>query len=172
MDFFFVFCDYVIGKFECVVDKYVYGCVEVLVVFSVEKFCYIVNFIVQIKNFMVKGDYSSEDMYSFIDLVFDKIECQLCCYKDCFCDYKFFNVDKGMFFCMSVVVLVGEEFEIEEEFVEDFENYLVLEFFEEFEVFEVVEEDFGEFVMFDGFVGVVCVCDYEVLSMCIEEVVF
>ena len=69
--------DYATGKLERVVDKYVHGRVEASVVLSVEKFRHIANFTVQIKNLTVKGDYSSEDMYSSVDLALDKIEYHL-----------------------------------------------------------------------------------------------
>ncbi|MEC9398576.1 MAG: ribosome-associated translation inhibitor RaiA [Myxococcota bacterium] len=163
--------DYATGKLERVVDKYVHGRVEASVVLSVEKFRHIANFTVQIKNLTVKGDYSSEDMYSSIDLALDKIERQLRRHKDRLRDYKPSNADKGMPFRMSVVVPAGEESEIEEEFAEDFENYPAPEPPEESEVSEAVEEDLGEFATLDGPVGVARARDYEAPSMRIEEAV-
>jgi putative sigma-54 modulation protein len=163
--------DYATGKLERVVDKYVHGRVEASVVLSVEKFRHIANFTVQIKNLTVKGDYSSEDMYSSIDLALDKIERQLRRHKDRLRDYKPSNADKGMPFRMSVVVPAGEESEIEEEFAEDFENYPAPEPVEESEVSEAVEEDLGEFATLDGPVGVARARDYEAPSLRIEEAV-
>ena len=91
--------DYATGKLERVVDKYVNGRVDASVVLSVEKFRHIANFTVQIKNLTVKGDYSSEDMYSSIDLALDKIERQLRRHKDRLRDQeaKHSGVEKNRF---------------------------------------------------------------------------
>jgi len=164
--------DYATGKLERVVDKYVNGRVDASVVLSVEKFRHIANFTVQIKNLTVKGDYSSEDMYSSIDLALDKIERQLRRHKDRLRDHKPSNSDKGMSFRMGVLVPLGtEESEFEEEFAEDFENYPAPEPVEEPEVEETGDEDLGEFATLDGPVEVARARDYEAPSMKMEEAV-
>ena len=80
--------DYATGKLERIVDKYVHGKIDADVVMSVEKFWHIANFTLQIKNLTVKGEESSQDMYSSSDLALDKIEKQLRRHKDRLRDYK------------------------------------------------------------------------------------
>lgn len=117
--------DYATRKLERVVDKYVHGRVDSTVVMSVEKFRHIAKFTVQIKNLTVKGDSSSEDMYSSVDLALDKIERQLRRHKDRLRSHKAHNAsDSGKSFRMSVVTPPGaEDSSYEEEFEEDYQNY-------------------------------------------------
>lgn len=95
--------DYATGKLKRVVDKYVHGRIESSIVMRVEKFRHIVTFTVQIKNLTVKGDSSSEDMYSSIDLALDKIERQLRRHKDRLRDHKPTHGKRGKHFRMSVL---------------------------------------------------------------------
>lgn len=117
--------DYATRKLERVVDKYVHGRVDSTVVMSVEKFRHIAKFTVQIKNLTVKGDSSSEDMYSSVDLALDKIERQLRRHKDRLRDHKpHSGSDSGKPFRMSVVTPPGaEDASYDEEFEEDYKNY-------------------------------------------------
>jgi putative sigma-54 modulation protein len=117
--------DYATRKLERVVDKYVHGRVDSTVVMSVEKFRHIAKFTVQIKNLTVKGDSSSEDMYSSVDLALDKIERQLRRHKDRLRSHKAHHAsDSGKSFRMSVVTPPGaEDSSYEEEFEEDYQNY-------------------------------------------------
>ena len=117
--------DYATRKLERVVDKYVHGRVDSTVVMSVEKFRHIAKFTVQIKNLTVKGDSSSEDMYSSVDLALDKIERQLRRHKERLRDHKpHSGSDAGKPFRMSVVTPPGaEDASYDEEFEEDYKNY-------------------------------------------------
>ncbi len=116
--------DYATRKLERVVDKYVHGRVDSTVVMSVEKFRHIAKFTVQIKNLTVKGDSSSEDMYSSVDLALDKIERQLRRHKDRLRSHKPHNAsDSGKPFRMSVVTPPSAEDAFEDDFEEDYQNY-------------------------------------------------
>ena len=120
--------DYATRKLERVVDKYVNGRVDTTVVMSVEKFRHIAKFTVQIKNLTVKGDHSSEDMYSSVDLALDKIERQLRRHKDRLRSYKPQNYANGASksFRMSVVTAPGDQqgdSPVEEGYEEDYANF-------------------------------------------------
>lgn len=95
--------EYAVGKLERVVDKYVHGSIDASVTLSVEKFRHIASYTVQIKNLTVKGDSSSEDMYSSIDLALDKIERQLRRHKDRLRDHKPSHGAGSKSFRMSVI---------------------------------------------------------------------
>ncbi len=166
--------DYAVGKLERVVDKYVNGRVSASVVMSVEKFRHIANFTVQIKNLTVKGDSSSEDMYSSIDLALDKIERQLRRHKDRLRSHKPSNSEKARPFRMSVVV--PPEPAYDEDFAEDYERYPAPE--EEEGTEEAAqdeaaagEEHVGHFATQDGEVAVRLQRDYEAPGMKLEEAV-
>ena len=117
--------DYAVNKLERVVDKYVHGRVDASIVMRVEKFRHIVNFTVNIKNLTVKGDSSSEDMYSSVDLALDKIERQLRRHKDRIRDHKPSKGDRSRPFTMSVIQPpnLEQDSEFEEEFAEDYSRF-------------------------------------------------
>jgi putative sigma-54 modulation protein len=117
--------DYAVKKLERVVDKYVHGRVDASIVMRVEKFRHIVNFTVNIKNLTVKGDSSSEDMYSSVDLALDKIERQLRRHKDRIRDHKPSKGDRSRPFTMSVIQppTLEQESEIDEDFAQDYADY-------------------------------------------------
>jgi putative sigma-54 modulation protein len=134
--------DYAEGKLERIVDKYVHGKVDASIVMSVEKFRHIANFTLKIKDLTVKGEESSQDMYSSIDLALDKIEKQLRRHKDRTNDHR----SKGPQvpprpFSMSIIPKPSgdsssyEEFDEYEDIYED--EYLEDEEFEEYEEREV-----------------------------------
>lgn len=168
--------DYASGKLDRVIDKYVNGRVDSSVVLSVEKFRHIANFTVQIKNLTVKGDCSSEDMYSSIDLALDKIERQLRRHKDRLRDHKPSSSEKGVPFRMSVVGAAAEEGSVEEEFAEDFEAYPAPEPSEANDSAQAAASsekdlDVGEFATLHGPVAVQRARDYEAPTMRLEEAV-
>lgn len=116
--------DYATKKLERVVDKYVHGRVDATVVMSVEKFRHIATFTVQIKNLTVKGDSSSEDMYSSVDLALDKIERQLRRHKERLRSHKpASGAEQGKSFRMSVVAPPAAGEELDEDFADDYKNY-------------------------------------------------
>lgn len=119
--------DYAVGKLERVVDKYVHGSIEASVTLSVEKFRHIASYTVQIKNLTVKGDSSSEDMYSSIDLALDKIERQLRRHKDRLRDHKSSHGAGGhsKSFRMSIIAPSPNEPEeaYADEFATDYEQF-------------------------------------------------
>lgn len=165
--------DYALDKLERVVDKYVHGRVEADIVLSVEKFRHIANFTVQIKNLTVKGDSSSEDMYSSVDLALDKIERQLRRHKDRIRSHKPSNGGRAKPFRMSVVAPTPEEpSEVyDEDFVEDYEAYPAPEPPEEVEEADDGQETVGSFETSHGQIDVARQRDYEARSMSLEEAV-
>lgn len=116
--------DYAVSKLERVTDKYVQGRIDADVVLSVEKFRHIATLRLQIKNLTVKAEASSEDMYSSIDLVLDKVERQLRRHKERLRDYQPSN-GEARSFRMSVVRPPegAEAAEVEAFEEEDFEGY-------------------------------------------------
>ncbi len=148
---------------------------------SVEKFRHIVNFTVQIKNLTVKGDSSSEDMYSSIDLALDKIERQLRRHKDRLRDHKPTQGRRGKSFRMSVLEPpVGEE----EDELEGGEDVLDTDLYAPSEVVdeapaeveeEAPAEEEGTVGTFKdshgGDVAVLRAGDYEAQSMSLDEAV-
>lgn len=116
--------EYAVSKLERVTDKYVQGRIDADVVLSVEKFRHIATLRLQIKNLTVKAEASSEDMYSSIDLVLDKVERQLRRHKERLRDYQP-SSGQARSFRMSVVRppegVEATDVEAFEE--EDFEGY-------------------------------------------------
>ena len=64
------------------IKKYIDAPIEIHVVLSVEKFRHIAEVTFTINGFVVKGQEETEDMYSSIDMVMDKIGRQVRKYKD------------------------------------------------------------------------------------------
>ncbi len=65
--------------------------IEVKVTLSTEKFRQIADIIINFKGIVIKGEESSNDMYSAIDLVVDKVERQLKKYREKLKDRKHSN---------------------------------------------------------------------------------
>jgi putative sigma-54 modulation protein len=112
--------DYAVGKLERVVDKYVHGSIDASVTLSVEKFRHIASYTVQIKNLTVKGDSSSEDMYSSIDLALDKIERQLRRHKDRLRDHKPSHGANGHSKSFRMSIIAPSPVEPEEAYADEF----------------------------------------------------
>lgn len=180
--------EYAVQKLERVVGKYVHGRTDASIVMTVEKFRHIVNFTVQIKNLTVKGDSSSEDMYSSIDLALDKIERQLRRHKDRLRDHKPSQGRRGKSFRMSVLEPPApEEVEEVEALEDEIDLYAPSEAVEEAAAVEgvveaPVEEEAAPVAEDDGTVGtfkdshggdvaVLRAGDYEAKSMTLDEAV-
>jgi putative sigma-54 modulation protein len=171
--------DYAVGKLERVVDKYVHGTIDASVTLSVEKFRHIASYTVQIKNLTVKGDSSSEDMYSSIDLALDKIERQLRRHKDRLRDHKPSHGGgaRAKSFRMSVLVpnppLESEE-SYADDFAADYEQFPAPTPEEQAAAAAALEAKANEVGTFDTSRGPVTVTrqrDYETKALSVEEAV-
>lgn len=166
--------DYAVGKLERVVDKYVHGTIDASVTLSVEKFRHIASYTVQIKNLTVKGDSSSEDMYSSIDLALDKIERQLRRHKDRLRDHKpSHGGGRSKSFRMSVLAPgdAGEE-SFADDFATDYDQFPAPspeEQAADAAALEAKANEVGTFTTSHGPVTVTRQRDYEARPLSVEE---
>src|SRR5450432_4169694 len=80
--------DYARDRLERV-NKYVHNPVDAHVVLSTERYLHIADVTISLHNgIVIKGREGSEDMYSSIDLVMDKIERQVRKYKEKILQFK------------------------------------------------------------------------------------
>ena len=80
--------------------------IEVKVTLSTEKFNQIAEVIINVKGILIKGEESSHDMYSAIDLVVDKVERQIKKYREKLKNKKHDNKENLSF---SMKIISGEE---------------------------------------------------------------
>ncbi len=82
--------------------------IEIKVTLSTEKFRQIAEIIINFKGIIIKGEESSNDMYSAIDLVVDKVERQIKKYREKLKERKFGGNEK---FEINMKILSSDETE-------------------------------------------------------------